>query len=58
MHEKTFFIKPAPGIRIADPQSGEYLPEAGALMPRSGFWLRRLQDGDVLVAPAQEQKGG
>lgn len=42
-----FFIRPRKGLRIADPQSGQYLPEAGRLMPRSGFWLRRLDDGDV-----------
>ena len=47
-HPKTFFIKPAHGLRISDPISGGDLPEAGAYMPRSGFWLRRLKDGDVV----------
>lgn len=47
-HPQSFFIKPAPGLRIADPKTGVYLPENGALMPRSGFWLRRLKDGDVI----------
>lgn len=52
-HPTTFFIRPARGIRIADPQTGEYLPEGGQLMPRSGFWLRRLKDGDVVeTSPA------
>jgi len=45
---KTFFIKPKPDLRIADPQTGVYLPPEGALMPRAGFWLRRLWDGDVI----------
>jgi hypothetical protein len=54
MHPTRFYIKPAPGLRIADPQSGEYLPDAGALMPRSGFWLRRLADGDVVDGSAPE----
>jgi hypothetical protein len=44
----SIFIKPASGLRIADPKTGEYLPEGGMLMPRSGFWLRRLKDGDVI----------
>jgi hypothetical protein len=52
LHPTSFHIKPAPGLRIADPQSGEYLPEAGALMPRSAFWLRRLADGDVVEGSA------
>lgn len=49
-HPTTFFIRPAPGLRIADPKTGDYLPEAGLLMPRSSFWLRRLKDGDVIEA--------
>jgi hypothetical protein len=50
IHPVTFFIRPAPGLRIADPDSGGYLPETGALMPRSAFWLRRQKDGDVVEA--------
>lgn len=49
-HPESFFIKPAPGLRIADPKTGVYLPESGAVMPRSAFWLRRLKDGDVIEA--------
>ena len=48
-HPTTFFIRPKEGLRIADPKTGEYLPESGMLMPRSGFWLRRLKDGDVVA---------
>ena len=51
-HPETFFIRPAPGLQIADPQTGDYLPEGGSLMPRSGFWLRRLKDGDVIEVNA------
>lgn len=47
-HPDTFFIKPAEGLRIADPKTGDYLPAGGMLMPRSGFWIRRLKDGDVI----------
>jgi hypothetical protein len=50
-HPRTIFVRPAPGIRIADPQTGDYLPERGATVPRSGFWLRRLEDGDVTEGP-------
>lgn len=59
-HPNTFFIKPAPGRRLADPVTGAYLPEDGALMSRSGFWLRRLKDGDVIeikqAAPQETAK--
>lgn len=57
-----FFIRPRKGLKIADPTTGQYLPEEGQLMPRSGFWLRRLDDGDVeevkqaAHAPAKKEK--
>ena len=61
-HPETFFIRPAKGLRIADPKSGEYLPEKGAVMPRSGFWLRRLKEGDVTEdvpeSPVAETEAG
>jgi hypothetical protein len=47
-HPDSFIIKPAPGLRIPDPETGEYLPEGGMRMPRSGYWIRRLKDGDVI----------
>lgn len=56
MHPTVFYIRPVDGLRIADPETGAYLPPEGAVMPRSGFWLRRLKDGDVIetakIAPA------
>jgi hypothetical protein len=58
-HPTEFCIRPRAGIRIADPKTGEYLPEKGATMPRSGFWLRRLKEGDVIeVKPAGPDKPG
>lgn len=57
-HPTSFFLRPAPGIRVADPLTGQYLPEGGALMPRSAFWLRRVADGDVVEVqkPAPAKK--
>lgn len=57
-HPTSFFLRPAPGIRVADPETGQYLPAAGALMPRSAFWLRRVADGDVVEVqkPAPAKK--
>ena len=53
IHPTTMRVKPAPGLVIRDPETQEVLPAAGAVVPRSGFWLRRLQDGDVVeAAPA------
>ena len=47
---RKFFIKPAPGRKVRDPQSGEHLSEAGEEKPRTSYWLRRIKDGDVQEA--------
>lgn len=47
-HPKTVSVRPAPGLKIRDPETGHYLPEAGQIVPRTPYWLRRLRDGDVV----------
>ena len=44
----TMFVRPAEGLKIRDPETGNYLPDTGQIVPRSSFWLRRLKDGDVV----------
>lgn len=48
----TMFVRPADGLKIRDPETGNYLPETGQIVPRSSFWLRRLKDGDVVESTA------
>jgi hypothetical protein len=44
-------IKPArPGLIIRDPHTKRALPDKGADVKLSSFWLRRLRDGDVVPA--------
>ena len=58
-HPTTMLVVPAVRdgrpLRIADLQSGQYLPATGAVVPRSAFWLRRLKDGDVQLKPADKE---
>lgn len=53
------FVKPAPGLKVRDPQSKRHLPEEGAEVPDSdSYWVRRLIDGDVVkAAPTISPKG-
>ena len=58
----TMTVRPAVGLNIRDPETGNYLPESGQIVPRSSFWLRRLKDGDVVecqlgigTAPAEQE---
>jgi len=49
---QTFTIKPAKGVQVRDPATGEHLDPSGATVPRNRYWLRRLKDGDVVEARA------
>lgn len=44
------YVKPKSGLSIRDPDLMDLLPDEGRLVPDSGYWIRRLQDGDVIKA--------
>ena len=44
------FVKPATGLVIRDPDLLDLLPADGRQVPDSGYWQRRLRDGDVVAA--------
>lgn len=48
-------LVPGPGRRVRDPISLRVLPDAGDYKPLTTYWLRRLQDGDVLDATPATQ---
>ena len=49
-------LKPHADRVVIDPVTGLPLPEEGAVVEASQYWLRRLQDGDVtLIKPKQKQ---
>lgn len=45
---KTFFIKPAPGRMVRDPDTLEFLQPSGEEKPFTPYWCRRFDDGDVI----------
>lgn len=49
-------VRPAtPETKVRDPERGGHLPAAGAEVPDTEYWRRRLRDGDVVkVAPEAE----
>ena len=52
------FVKPAPGLKVRDPQKRLHIPETGVeVSDTDTYWARRVLDGDVVVveAPAAEQ---
>jgi len=44
------FVKPVEGKRCKDPRSNLVLPERGKYVPKNSYWLRRVSDGDCVVA--------
>ncbi|WP_430736405.1 DUF2635 domain-containing protein [Pseudomonas anguilliseptica] len=50
------FVKPAPGCVVTDPATGRPLPAKGAEVPKTQFWLRRREVGDVVDATPKTRK--
>ena len=53
-----FFIKPVSGVTVRDPETLEPLSESGGEKPQNGYWLRRLNDGDIEVVEQKKKKKG
>jgi hypothetical protein len=41
-------LKPVSGRQVPDPDRGGFLPPEGRTCEPHQYWLRRLQDGDVV----------
>ena len=42
------FIRPVEGRLVRDPVTKRHLPAAGAEVPESTYWIRRIEGGDVV----------
>lgn len=54
MSESDLMLKPAEGVVVRDPTSYQRMEEAGAVVPASIYWQRRLADGDVVPVSAED----
>jgi hypothetical protein len=44
------FVKPAPNLKIRDPDRLDLIPDTGRQVPdHHDYWIRRVRDGDVVV---------
>ncbi|MDA8254980.1 MAG: DUF2635 domain-containing protein [Betaproteobacteria bacterium] len=41
-------VKPSAGRQVPDPERGGFLPPEGREVEANVYWLRRLEDGDVI----------
>lgn len=46
--EKKLVI-PKKGVKVRDPQTGQHLPEEGAVRSLNTYYDRRIKDGDLEV---------
>lgn len=52
---KTITVQPVEGRVVPIPERpGETLGSAGAVVPRTPYWVPRLQDGDVVEIKAAQ----
>ena len=42
------FVKPNAGRQVPDPEKGGFLPSDGRQVEANVYWLRRIEDGDVV----------
>ncbi|MCY0854338.1 DUF2635 domain-containing protein [Cupriavidus sp. D39] len=47
------FVKPAPGIRLRDPVTKQFIADEGQEVDDFDlFWIRRINDGDAIKVDA------
>lgn len=46
-------IVPKNGAKVRDPETKEYLKQAGEVKPKSLYYLRRAKEGDVEILPVE-----
>lgn len=61
MNQRTVFVVPVEGRIVPDPERGDDIPASGRAVPRTTYWLRAINAGDLkegaLPKVAGKQKG-
>lgn len=52
-------VKPAPGLKVRDPETKDYLPDEGREVGDFNlYYIRRLKDGDVVLVTDDSHAAG
>lgn len=47
MNQRTVFVVPVEGRIVPDPERGDDIPATGRSVPRTTYWLRAINAGDL-----------
>lgn len=50
---KKMTVRPAPGLKVRDPETMKHLPDDWSDVPRSTYFVRRVKAGDLEEKRAQ-----
>ncbi len=53
---KTIFIKPAPGIKLFDPETNKFIPADGMKVKKTQYWSRRVAEGGAVIVSIGNEK--
>jgi len=57
MQKTEVHVKPAEGRTVPDPERRDVLPAEGRKVVRTPYWVRRIEDKDVVVVAAEKPAG-
>ena len=53
---RTIFVTASPGLVVIKPDTQKPLASEGETVPYNSFWIRRLQEGDVVQSKPLKAK--
>lgn len=53
---KILKVMPKEGLKVPYPRERRFLPEKGAEVPASSYWIKRLQEGDIIEMKDEVKK--
>lgn len=56
-NDRSMFVKPGEGRVVHDPERGDDLPAEGRSVPRTAYWVRAVNSGDVVIAKSDDAAG-
>lgn len=56
-NDRSMFVKPGEGRVVHDPERGEDLPAEGRSVPRTAYWVRAVNSGDVVIVESDGAAG-